>query len=364
MNIKVFFVKQTILMSVLITFLVFGVVNEAKPAPHFKGKVITVVIPFSPGGGTDVLARMTFRHLRRHIPGNPSIVIRNMPGAQGIIGAHYVYFQKRLDGRKLLFSSGSNTNANLLRLKGVEHYLEKMHPVYSLPLGAVVVGKPGLIKERKDIVKAKGLIFGHTGPTGSTGSAFVWAKELLGFKSQEIWGYGGGGPSRLAFIAGETNVSGGTSVGYNASFKPYVDKGEAVVLFQTGILDENGNIVREKSIKDIPTVPEIYEQVYGKKPSGPVWDAYKLIVGNGTYGKAVLLPAKTPPEIVNIYRDAFVKMVKDPKFLKASAKLNPGVPHFVGKQLAESYPAGISGPQEVIRFMRKVLSEKYNVKFD
>ncbi|MDI7259736.1 MAG: tripartite tricarboxylate transporter substrate-binding protein [Thermodesulfobacteriota bacterium] len=342
----------------------FLIVGTASAQPYFQGKVISFVVPYSAGGGTDVLGRMLSRHLSQYIPGNPSIVIRNMPGAGGMIGSHHVYFQKSSDGKTVLLTSGSDTNANILRLKGVEYYLEKMHPIYSIPIGAVIVYKPGLIKERKDILKTKGLIFGHTGPTGSTGSAFVWAKELLGFESKEIWGYDGGGPSRMAFISGETNVSGQTTVGYNASFKPLVDRNQAVPLFQTGLLDENGNVVKEEGAPDVPTVPELYEQIYGKKPTGPVWEAYKLIVGSSTYGKTVLLPTITPPNIVKIYRDAFAKMVKDPNFLKESDLLNPGAPHFIGDKLTSGYPKGVSGPPEVIQFMRKVLSEKYNVRFD
>jgi len=246
----------------------------------------------------------------------------------------------------------------------VEYYLEKMHPVYSIPLGSTFVCKPGLMKEPRDIVKVEGLIFGHTGPTGSSGSAFVWAKELLGFKSKEVWGYGGGGDVQMAYLSGELNMAGNTTGGFNASFRQYVDKGDAVIVFQGGVMDENGDIVREEAAGDALTVPELYEQIYGKKPSGIAWDAYRMIVGAGTFGKSALLPTKTKPEIVKVYRDAFSAMVKDPKFLNESTKLQGVTPHLVGEGLARVYPSGVSGSPEVVEFMRKVLSAKHGVKFD
>ena len=361
---KIFMFTRRIFPAFIIIVLILGVQTGAQAAPYFKGKVITFVVPFSPGGGSDTLARLLARHVPKYIPGNPTIVVRDMPGADGLIGAHHVYFHERGDGRKVLISSANNVNKNILRLKGVKYYLEKMHPVYDLPVGAIVICKPGLIKEPKDIVTAKGLIFGHTSPTGTTGSAYVWCKELLGFKSKEIWGYGGSADARMAFISGEVNISGAGTNGFNAGYRTYVNKGEATLVFQTGVLDKKGNVVREVAAGDLTTVPELYEQLYGKKPSGPLWEAYKLGVGASTFGKAALLPPKTPPKIVKIYRDAFVKMVKDPKFIKESDRLQGVMPHLVGKELAESYPAGVSGPPEVVKFMRKLLSEKYKVRFD
>jgi tripartite-type tricarboxylate transporter receptor subunit TctC len=361
---RIFLPCRRIFPAFIILVLVLTVHTGAQAAPYFEGKAITIVVPFSPGGGSDTLARLLARHVRKYIPGNPNIVVRDMPGADGLIGAHHVYFHKRSDGRKVLVSSANNVNKNILRLKGVKYYLEKMHPVYALPVGAIVVCKPGLIKEPKDIVKAKGLIFGHTSPTGTTGSAYVWSKELLGFKSKEIWGYGGSGDARMAFISGEVNISGSSTGGFNASYRPYVDRGEATLVFQTGVLDEKGNVVREEAAGDLTMVSELYEQIYGKKPSGPVWEAFKLGLGSCTFGKSALLPANTPPEIVNIYRDAFAKMVKDREFLKESTRLQGVTPHIVGKELAENYPAGVAGPPEVVQFMRKTLSEKYNIRFD
>ena len=134
------------------------------------------------------------------------------------------------------------------------------------------------------------------------------------------------------------------------------------MIFQTGIYDDEGNIIRE--IPDAPTVPELYEQVHGKKPSGPVWEVYKLVVGTRTYGKTLLLPPNTPEEITKIYSDATLKMVKDPKFLKEAEKLIPGTPHFFGEKLARNYPKGVGGDPKTLKYMKKFYTEKHGVVFE
>jgi len=105
---RIFFILSTAITFILL----FGVLTGAQADISFEGKVITFVAPSSAGGGTDVLARMVARHIKNYLPGKPSVVIRNMAGAQGLIGAHYVYHQQRKDGRIVLVSTGTNTNGN------------------------------------------------------------------------------------------------------------------------------------------------------------------------------------------------------------------------------------------------------------
>lgn len=142
------------------------------------------------------------------------------------------------------------------------------------------------------------------------------------------------------------------------------ERGEVTPIYQSGIIDDNGAVVREQAAPEVPTVKELYKQIYGKNPSGPVWDVCKLLVGTRTFGKALLLPPKTPDEIVKINRNAVAKMVKDSKFLKESDKLNPGAPHFFGQELARLYPKGVSADPQTINYMKKVLNEKYGVVFN
>jgi hypothetical protein len=348
----------------MVLFLVLGVLTVVQAAPNFQGKAITFIVPYSPGGGTDTFTRTVARHLGRFIPGKPRLVVRNMPGGGSVIGANYAWAAKP-NGKTLLVTAASTVGHNLFRTKAVDFKLEQMHPIYSAPSGLVFFAGPKLVSKPEDIMTAKGIIFGHITPAGGTGSGFVWAKELLGLKTQKIiFGYGGSSAARGAYLQEELNVCGESTIGFNSAMKAYVERGEAIPIFQSGILDENGNVAREPAAPDVPTAPELYERVYGKKPTGLVWKSYKIIAGSRTYGKCILVPKDVPSDMVNTFRASVAKLVKDPKFLKDSERINPGAPHFYGKALTRNYPAGIAAPPDVVEFMKKILSEKYDVKFE
>jgi tripartite-type tricarboxylate transporter receptor subunit TctC len=304
-------------------------------------------------------------HIRQYLPGKPNIVIRNMPAAGGTVGANYAYGAKP-DGRTVLISSSKTVMQNILRPKGVDFYLEKMHPVYSAPIGSVYYVAPGVVKEPKDVVNAKGLIFGHEAATNGTTGNFLWPKELLGIKVEKlVLGYDSSGDARLAFLSGEVTCSGGSTIDYNASMKPYVEKGDALPIYQSGMLDENGEVVKEPAAPaDIPTVRELYIQIYGKEPSGMKFEACKLVIGTRTFGKALLLPEKTPADIVRAYREAAIKMTKNAKFLEEAARLIPGAPHFVGEKFAKVYPKGVAGSPDVIEFMKNYYTKEFDIVFD
>ncbi len=358
----IFSLGRGLLLMVIAVAVLFGMLGEAKAAPNFKGKVITLVVPISAGGGTDSTGRLISRHLGKFIPGNPPIVVRNIVGAAAVIGVNYAYAAKP-NGLTMVLTSGPANIQNLVRPKGTDFKLEEMSPIYVNSTGSVFYAKPGIVKEPKDLLTGKGVISGNEDPSGGTGFSYVCAKELLGIHlEKEVWGYPGGSQRRLAFLAGEINVSVESSVGYKVSVRPYVERGQAVPVFQSGILDEKGNVIRD--VPDIPTVPEIYLQIHGKAPSGIVWDMYKLMVAGRTFGKILLLPPKTPADIVDSYRKAAVEMVKDPGFLGESERMEPGARYLVGETLARSYLAGISARPEVVEFVKKVQSEKYGVVFD
>jgi hypothetical protein len=281
-----------------------------------------------------------------------------------VIGGNYAYMAKP-NGFTAFASSGGNVMNGLLRPKGVVHKMEEMHPIYSTPIGIVYFSRPNLITKAEDIMTAKGLIWGHIGPTTGVASGYVWAKELIGFDVEKmVWGYGGSSAANLAFLSGELTFSGQATTGYNANVQQYVDRGEIVPIFQSGMLDEDGNVVREPAAPDVPTAIEAYEQIHGKKPSGMVLKAYKVVVGSRTYGKTILFPKETPPKVMGILRKAANDMVKDRKFLAEAERQSPGGPHFFGDSLTRAYGPGTSAPPDVINYMKEVLAKKYNVIFN
>ncbi|MDI7261034.1 MAG: hypothetical protein QME90_14085, partial [Thermodesulfobacteriota bacterium] len=340
--------------------------GEARAAPYFQGKVITFVVADSAGGGTDVFARLASRHLPKYIPGKPVCVIRNIAGGGQLIGANYVWAAKP-NGLTCLITGGGNILNSQLRPKGTVYKLDEMLPIYAGSIGRVYFVRRGMIKEPKEIVNAKGLVFGHESPTSGIGGNFVWAKELLGIPIERfVWGYGGSAASRLAFLAGEINMIGETTFGYNAAIKPYIERGEIIPVFQSGETGGSGNIVRSspKAAPDVPSVPELYQQIYGKPPSGIVFEAYKTQVATCTYARAIVFPPKVPADIIDVLRKAAIQMVNDANFQSEIEVANPGGTHYVGDALVRNYSAAVGASPDLAQFLKKTLIEKYDMRFD
>ena len=352
-----------VLPAVVILAVVCGAVTGAQAKPYYEDKVITLVLPTGAGGGADVWTRMITKNLPRHIPGNPSIVVRNMPAAGGLVGANFAY-AARGNGRTIMLATGKVIMNNLLRPKGTVYELSKMHPVYAAPFGNIMYAKRELVPTRKDIVKAKGLIWGHSAATGGTSTIWIIAKTNLGIKSQDILGYGGSGPSRLAFLSGETNVTGAGVDSYVANFKALVDSGEVIAIMQSGLLDADGNVAKDPAAPpEIPTVKELAVEIHGKAPSGMLWEVYKMILSTRSFDNITVMPPTTKPEYVDIIRKAFVDMVNDKEFLADADRLAKHATHRSGMALVKAYKSSMNADPKVVQFLKDFLAKNYNIVF-
>lgn len=295
-----------------------------KPAPtttatgvSFAGKTITLVVPNSPGGGTDIFARLVAQYLGRFLPGSPAIVVRNMPGGGETIGANYVYGAKP-DGITTLMTSGAGIAGFLLDLPGVKYDLLKMPTIMGTSSASVVYANSKALAKPEDILNAKGLVVGFSSGS-SQGIIFITLKELANFPIDKIVAaYGGAGDTRRAFLAGEINMGFDSAAAYVQNVDPLAKKGEVTPLYQSGIVNEKGQVVKDAGLPTtILTGEELYVKLYNKPPSGMAWDAYKAITAaSRSYSKCLFLPPGTPDNIVNAYFTAAENMLKDAEFSK------------------------------------------------
>ena len=135
-----------------------------------------------------------------------------------------------------------------------------------------------------------------------------------------MYGYGSYGEARLALLKGEVNVTGGDAFNYALVVEPLEKKGEVYMLFQSGLLDSKGNVVRHPVMPNARTVKEGYVELFGKEPSGTVWEAIKGIIAVNTLGKSVWAPPGVPEARIRDLEDGFRKMVADPAFQADAVK--------------------------------------------
>lgn len=229
----------------------------------FAGKTIAIVVPTSAGGSTDIFARLYARYLTSFLPGKPTIIVKTMPGGASTIGGNYAYTAKP-DGTTLLASTVGVHVAQLLGISAVQYDLVKMTALIGTPAGALYYMKSGIVSTPEDVTKAKGIIFGYSSGTSAGTILFLIAKESMNIPTDRVVvGYGSSGDARRAFLSGETNFSYETSGGYQEALVPYVEKGQVMLVFQTGLVDEKGDIVKDPNMPPIPTYKELYQKIMG-----------------------------------------------------------------------------------------------------
>lgn len=336
--------------------------STAMAAPFYEGKRLETIVPYGAGGGSDVFGRYIAPYFNQHIEGNPAIQVVNVPGAGSVIGMNEYENMRDADGFSTVWSSGSTILNHLLKADGIQFDFQKLTPIIGVPAGSVVFISPDAgYKEPKDILNAD-LVFSGQSATGVDLIALI-AFEVLDVDFLPILGYEGAGPARVAFEQGESTANMQTTAGYLSNVVPLVEEGEAIPLFTFGHFDEEGNIIRDSAFPDIPNLAEFYEEVYGERPSGTAWDAYKLAVSRAYNMQKILWIKKdAPQEAIDALKAAGEKIAVDEDFNSKGDKVLGGYKAEAGERLNTLIQNSIQAEidPEVEAWIFKLLEEKYD----
>lgn len=289
----------------------------------FEGKTVKLVVPFKEGGGSDSYARTFQPFLSKHLPGNPRIIVVNQPGGGSIKGSNK--FQRtKGDGLTAMIASTSTFTSSIFGGSKAKYDITTWEPVVLSPQGSVLftISKTGIGKmspvEAAKKLGAGSYKFGIKSPTGSELRA-VAAFNLLGINNiQPVFGLSAG-DRRQAMVRGELDLGVEPFSAYRKKVAPYVKTGELTPFATLGFVNESGDIVRDPGLPDTKTVLEIYKELNGKAPEGPLWRAYLNLINMGVMtSKSLNLPKGTPSEIVKIWTKAVKSTLADPEFIKAS----------------------------------------------
>jgi tripartite-type tricarboxylate transporter receptor subunit TctC len=353
--------KRTCLLAsvILLSLITVFVAYKAKSSRS----TIKWIIPFKVGGGSDVWARIYAPYFQKYLPGNPVVVIKNMPGGGSINGGNYFHTRVKPDGWTVFGSSGSTIFPYLLGNRKVKYNFAKYHIVLASPSGGVIYIKPGMGVKLAEDLKGfnKKLSYASQGPT-SLDIIPLLAFDMLGLEVKAIFGYKGRSTGRVAFEQGETNIDYQTSTAYIKNVRPLVRQNLAVPLMTWGALDKKGNIVRDPVETDLPSFPEVYEMVHGKEPSGPAWEAWKafFIAGFGLQ-KAMWFPENAPPEVVEDYRAAAAEIIADPEFQKVVEKSLGGYRQLAGEQAHEAFEQVTNVPEKSKTWLHGWIKAKHGI---
>jgi tripartite-type tricarboxylate transporter receptor subunit TctC len=342
-----------------------GPVSAAGPVT-FAGKTVNVIVPYTEGGGTDLYARIFVPFLKKHLPGQPTVIIRNMPGGGSILGSNRFEATAKPDGLTIVATSSSTLVAQLLAGKKREFDVLKWRQLIVSPLGTVVYFSTKTSVAGKDIaadierLKGQKLRYGAKQPDAGE-LRTIFSFEVLGLNVETIFGLARG-EARQAILRGEMEVSHDTSDTYQASVESLAKQGEVIPLYTLGY-PKGAEILRDPEFPNLPTVGEIYKTLNGRDPSGPTWQAYTSFVNLGVAAsKGFALPKGTPNEIRDAYLDALKKTIDDPEFKKLSGDEVGAYPQLLGDDADFAIKQAVDLPPDVDAWMRNFLATRYGFK--
>lgn len=330
---------------------------------YFDGKTIKWIIPFKEGGGGDTWARFNAPYFTKHINGNPTIIVNNIPGGGSIKGANYFADNVKPDGLILLGTSGTTQMPYLLDDPRVRYDYANYKPVMAYPTGGVVYCSPTLgIKDASEIGKIleSKLKYASQGPT-SLDIVPMYSFDLLGMNVQAVFGFRGRGAGRLAFERGEVLIDYQTSSAYLKNVLPLVESGEAIPLFSFGALSKEGKLIRDPSFPDLPHFGEVYEAL-GNQKAGIEWETWFAFMSAGFGGmKLVLTPNETPDKIVDLIQDGIKRMKNDEKYKSSKVKALGLYEQVIGEPASKIFDLATKVGEEEKEYMKEWLRNKFDL---
>jgi len=292
--------------------------NHAGAAAYYEGKAIRIIVGTSPGGGYDTYTRLIARHFGKHIPGEPTIIVDNMPGAGGLLSANHMFKVAKPDGLTIGHFVGGQFLQQLLGKPGIEFDALKFGYI-GVPAQdnfVVAVAKSSGIATMEQWLAAKTpLKLGAIAPGDGTYDTAKILEATLGLPLQIVSGYKGTAPIRLAVNSNEVHGLSNSWQSFRSTWRKELDSGEVSMIVQLSL----------KSHADITKVPLAVN--FAKSE-----EARKLIAAvvqsHGAAVRPYLLAPGTPKDALEILRKAFNDTMKDPELVaeaaKANLEFNPG----------------------------------------
>jgi tripartite-type tricarboxylate transporter receptor subunit TctC len=315
-------------------------------ASFFHGKQITLVIGFGPGGGYDLYTRMLGRFIGAHIPGNPTIVPQNMPGAGSRSAANWLYKVAPQDGTVIACLGQATPTDQALGQPGVQFDAGKFNWIGNLSLvnNFLFVSAASGVSTFAQ-AKSKQLSIGATGASSPSVLYPQVSNNLLGGKFKIIAGYPGGGDINIAVERREVDGRGSDSWASMKTTHPDWLRDHTInILFQVGPR-------REPDLPDVPLWTDLAENDDQRQ-------VLTLLSGDVSVGRPILTAPNVPAERVKALRQAFADTLHDPQFIEAAKQANMEMNPMQGEELQQVVEKIVTAPPRILALVKDAIAIK------
>ena len=312
------------------------------PQDFYRGRKMDMVIGYTPGGNYDLYARLIARTLGDYLPGNPAIISRNMPGGGSRTAAAWLYSLAPKDGTALATFDQALPIAQALRDPTLRFDVRDFNFIGNPARenNTVTSWHASGIKTIED-AKTQEVTVGSTG--ASTSSQYATAMNaLIGTRFKLVTGYPGGNDINLAMERGEVAVRGSNSwASWKSTRADWVRDNKIHILVQIGL----------KRAPDLPNVPLMIELAHNDADRA----VFRLISAPTALGRPIATSPGVPAERVKMLRDAFDRMIRDPKFIEIAEKERFEIDYVPGEEMQQIVAEIVNAPEPVLRKLKEII---------
>jgi tripartite-type tricarboxylate transporter receptor subunit TctC len=291
----------------------------------YRGKTLRLVVATTPGGGFDTFARILVKYMGKYIPGNPAIIVENMPGAGHLVAANMIYNTGRKDGTVMVNFSNAPILANFFDDPGAQLDSTKYNWLGERELDhvACAVSRSSGFNRPEEATGARQLILGGLAPASNTDTLPNLLRNVLGLNVKVVSGYAGVSQIRLAVEQNELHGVCFSWSGMKSSWKDELASGEIKVIAQAG----------RKPHPDLPNVPTIQDLA--------TTDEQRLLIEAGIilpleFAQTYAMPPGVPAERVQAMREAFLATLQDPELLAEARRMQFEIDPVSGEQMEQA----------------------------
>jgi hypothetical protein len=315
----------------------------------FKGKTITMIVASAPGGGTDISGRLIAPLLANLLPGKPSVIVRNIPGAEGVTAMNFFVKQVAPDG--LTVTMGSTTQADPLLYRRPQSQFD---PTTFPIVGGAGRGGTALVIRREAEARlydtrTAPVVMGALGGVPRSGMlATAWGVDVLGWNAKWVLGYRGTKDLMLALSREEIDL---TSTANMFQLQELMANPKFKILSQSGSVQNGQHVARA----EFGGAPIFTAMIQGKIKDAVPRQAFDYWTSITSLDKWLALPPKTPDALVGAYREAYQAMSADPSFAELGRKISEDFEPMSHRDV-ETLIARIGGtPAEAIAYIGAML---------
>ena len=322
--------------------LIPAVAAAADDDDFYRGKTVSLIIPIGTGGAYDAYGRLVARYIGRQLPGNPTIVPRNMPGAGGSIASNYLYNLAPQDGTTLAIITSSFAMEQLFDNPQIRYDPRKFLAIGRLldTTSVIFFWHTSPIKTIDDLRRLPSTV-GISGVNEVPALRMRAMDKYLGMQMKLIPGYPSARDYVIAVERGETDGGTSTFIGLSQLYSGYLREKKLNIVVQFALR-------RDPNMPDIPTVVELNDDPEVRR-------IFSNLVSNDEVGRSLFTTPNVPPARLGLLRGAFQKMLTDPEFRAEAERLNLPLATRTGEEMQQLVRETLDIPAATLAKLRELV---------